>query len=189
MSNSSQPSKSKHKHGMSHVLTGNYCPHCAKFDEEKFKEEWRFPFFLVFGFLQRFMLKDYHMCNRDLVLAMIAGEIWVYNMSRALSKGVDIDQQEMNKESSRRQALPKCNAYSLSQSLGIPPQTVRRKVQQLIDMGWAERSEKGELHITSKSEEIFNVSMNAETMRDFISTARGLFQYMNLDINEDHREL
>ena len=68
--------------------------------------------------------------------------------------------------------LPACNAYSISESLGIPRETVRRKVKKLIDMGWVERRESGDLTVTAVCEQEFQANFVAETVRDFVSTAR-----------------
>ncbi len=40
------------------------------------------------------------------------------------------------------------NAHSISQFSKIPRETVRRKVQELVDRGWVERSEDGSLRAT-----------------------------------------
>lgn len=43
------------------------------------------------------------------------------------------------------------NTHSVSQFSGIPRETVRRKVQELVDRGWVERSEDGSLTATRKA--------------------------------------
>lgn len=43
------------------------------------------------------------------------------------------------------------NTYSISQFSRIPRETVRRKVQELVDRGWVERSEDGSLTATRKA--------------------------------------
>jgi hypothetical protein len=43
------------------------------------------------------------------------------------------------------------NTHSISQFSRIPRETVRRKVQELVDRGWVERSEDGSLTATRKA--------------------------------------
>lgn len=43
------------------------------------------------------------------------------------------------------------NVRSISDFSGIPRETVRRKVQELIDLGWVERNDRGMLTATRKS--------------------------------------
>ncbi|OYW53095.1 MAG: hypothetical protein B7Y80_17780 [Hyphomicrobium sp. 32-62-53] len=43
------------------------------------------------------------------------------------------------------------NAYSTSQFIKMPRETVRRKVQNLVDRGWVERCEDGSLRATRKA--------------------------------------
>lgn len=160
-------------------LAGSYCPNCQHFDEERFLGNWHIPYFLVFSFIRRYTYRDYQVTG-DLIESMVASEIWRYNVSRFIAKGLNPSSELLADEDKRRKLLPKCNTHSVAVSLGLPPQTVRRKVQALIDRGWVERSEKGELHITSRAEEEFNPAFNLETMRDFISTARHLFRHMGI---------
>jgi len=43
------------------------------------------------------------------------------------------------------------NAYSVAQFSQIPRETVRRKVQELIERGWVERDDRGSLSATRKA--------------------------------------
>ena len=64
----------------------------------------------------------------------------------------------------------------------MSPETVRRKVKKLMDMGWVERSPTGELMVTAEAEAAYNPETNIETMRDFVATARVLFRRMGLKL-------
>lgn len=169
--------------GLSHFSSGTYCPACAEFDERRFAQDCHFYYFLVFGFLRRFIRRDYHALRGDPVLGMVASEIWLYNIGRLLSKNdVTAVSAHLNDESRRREMLPRCNSYSVSQALDLPPETVRRKVKKLIDMGWVHKDGKGELAITAMCEEAFRLEFNLETMRDFVSTARFVFAQLGLQV-------
>ncbi len=159
------------------IVTGNYSQDRAKFDETAFDGKQQIPFLLIFSFLRRFIRREYHMVHRDAEMAMVVSEIWMYNVSRTLVKEGGQDPREWS-NSLRRERFAKCNTYSVSQYLGIPPQTVRRKVQALINMGWVEKDERGQLIVTKACEDTFNPDFNRETMRDFISTARTLLEML-----------
>jgi hypothetical protein len=48
---------------------------------------------------------------------------------------------------------PTVNAHSLSAFTGIPRETLRRKVGELVRRGWVRRDERGDLHPTAKAGE------------------------------------
>jgi DNA-binding IclR family transcriptional regulator len=41
-----------------------------------------------------------------------------------------------------------CNALSISEATGIPRETVRRKIDMLINKGWVYKNEKGHIYLT-----------------------------------------
>lgn len=170
------------REALAYFLSGGYCPQCATFDERAFGTSWRQTYFLVSSFVRRFNWRDYHAADGDPTLSMVAGEIWLYNIGRMLAREMDVDAKALSNDTTRRRLMPKCNAYSLSQALGVPPQTVRRKVTTLIERGLAERSPRGELMITAAGEAAFDLSFTVDTMRDFISTARAVFETMGLSV-------
>ena len=163
------------------IATGTFDPALSEFDEQAFSQNWHLPFFIVFSCLRRYIKLDHATGGGDLTMSMVASEIWLYNIGRRLTThGYIPDAATLADEESRREHLPKCNTYSISQSLGISAETVRRKVNKLVEMGWIERSAKGELHITAACEEAFTPEANLQTMRDFVATARTLFNHLNL---------
>lgn len=163
-------------------VSGGYCASCGQFNEETFRGNWHAIYFLVFSFIRRFNLRDFQACDQDPVMAMIAAEIWLYSISRLMRRDIPADlSKALSDEQIRERLLPKCNTHSLSQFLGIPNQTVRRKVKKLMDMDWVTKGPKGELAISAKCEEFFNAEFNLETMRDFVSTARATFAMLGLE--------
>lgn len=167
---------------LEHIVSGNYSQENARFDEADYEGNFQVPFLVVFSFLRRYMRREYHMVNRDPEMAMVVAEIWLYNVSRTLAKEGGQDSRQWS-DSTRLERFAKCNTYSVAQYLGIPPQTVRRKVQALIDMGWVEKDARGQLIVTKAAEDKFNPDFNHETMRDFISTARTLFATLGLELS------
>lgn len=164
------------------VKNGEYCRRLGDFDERSYLKNWHYTFFVVFGFLRRYVKLDHAAASGDLVMSMIASEIWLYNIGRRLAAHSRMpDAEELAVEEIRRQLLPKCNAYSISLALGLSPETVRRKVKKLVGMGWVERAPNGDLHITAACEAVFTPEANLETMRDFVSTARLAFRQLGID--------
>lgn len=163
-------------HVMEAPLRGGYCMACGKFDLEKYDENWHLVYFLVFNFIHRFMRRNLSESGLDYLTNKIASEIWLYNMSQTLQihRYADIAS-DLADETSRSNVLKKCNAYSIAQYLGIPHQTVRRKINHLIERGWVIRSPEGLLSISASCEAEFKPEFNLETMRDFVSTAKGVF--------------
>lgn len=164
------------------IAIGNYDSKLAQFDERAFSKNWHIPFLVVFGFLRRFSLREFHIVHGDPLIAMVASEIWLYNITRTLLRDGGIDTEDLEHDSVRQVRFARCNAYSISQFLGVPAETVRRKVKALIEMGWVDKSENGQLAVTRACEDAFNPGSNLETMHDFIATARTLFRTMGLEL-------
>ncbi len=163
------------------AVANTYSQVQAKFDEIAFMKQWHTDFMIVLGFLQRHMVRELKIVDGDPVLGMVISEIWLYNITRTLRRDGEILSSVALSDESRRSHFATCNTYSVAQSLGIPPQTVRRKVQILIDKGWAEKTSKGQLLVTAQCEQEFHSRITLETMRDFISSARTMFGHMGLD--------
>jgi hypothetical protein len=166
-------------------INGSYCAQCAKFDEARFNSCRHLTTFLVLSFVRRYTRRDYLAHDGDLIQALVVTEIWLYNIGRLAASQEAVDAAILQDERIRRAKLPKCNAYSISLALGIPPQTVRRKVARLIERGWVERNDKGDLHVTATCEAYFNAEFNLETMRDFVSTARATFSVLGIGMEID----
>ena len=167
-------------------LQGRYCRACGEFDESRFLENWHPAYFVVFAFIHRFMRRNLGHTDMDYLTNKIASEIWLYNFGQTL-QGTDYQNiaHLLNVEEGRQQVLKKCNAHSLAQYLGIPNQTARRKIQKLIDMGWAIRSPEGLLSISAACEAEFKPEFILETFRDFLSTARATMAM--LDVGTTHQ--
>jgi len=79
-----------------------------------------------------------------------------------------------DEESFRRLPLRPCNAFSISASTGIPRETVRRKVGQMIRQGLIERDRKGGLTITASAVGLCMQPFDTENRADFLATAEQL---------------
>lgn len=166
-----------------HILNNTYSQEHAAFDEREFNKNWHFDFFIMFGFIRRFIKMDYEKSGNDLTMSMVLSEIWLYNVGKRIAADFSLPgAEDLSVNEVRRRTFPKCNAYSISLALGMSPETVRRKVKKLIDRGWVERSPTGELMVTAEAEAAYTHETNLETMRDFVATARVLFGRMGLKL-------
>lgn len=82
----------------------------------------------------------------DLVSISLLNEIAQHNLEPFIKGG----KREFPKTAEEMKLMRGCNAFSLSQSTGVPRETVRRKVKQLVDLGWIEPHNRKGLFITSK---------------------------------------
>jgi hypothetical protein len=83
-----------------------------------------------------------------LVLCVIGERSFSY---RNAPEGMDFAEWQA---SSERQAIPEdINLQCISDYSGIPRETVRRKLQRLLDFGWVERDDRGYLSATIKSKD------------------------------------
>lgn len=154
-------------------LFDGYCQSCSEFDKAKFLDNWHPSLFIAYSFLGRRMKSLYRTFAGDLVMAMVMSEIWQYNLGRYFDRsGAEGATKILNNPVARQAVLPPCNAYSISQVLGVPSETVRRKVFKLVELGWVKRGNDGELISTEMCEAHFSPEYTIEFMHEFISTAR-----------------
>lgn len=84
------------------------------------------------------LLRDlYRRFDGDMVEIIVLGEIAMRNVSQFFNKSAGVvSEQWLDDEGQRTKLMQPCNALSISEATGIPRETVRRKVKQLIDKGW-----------------------------------------------------
>ena len=154
-------------------LFGGHCQDCSHLDESDLQHNWHPPLFVIQTFLSKYMKRLYRSFDGDLTMAIVMCEIWQYNLGRYFSRaGCENNAPDLNHQERRQTLLPPCNTYSISQSLGVPNETVRRKIKKLIELGWVHRNGNGELTSTVASEERFLPENILEFSREFASHAR-----------------
>jgi hypothetical protein len=121
-------------------------------------------------------LRGYRLFDGDLMLFLVFGEIAHYNVSRALQALSLRDAPDASRWKTLLRALPEqkvtpCNALSISQSTGIPRETVRRKVRELVECGWLVREGARSLTLAPRAIEQMDPSGRA-IMDDFNEAAR-----------------
>ncbi|MEI7430173.1 MAG: hypothetical protein WCL27_06920 [Betaproteobacteria bacterium] len=116
------------------------------------------------------MRRLYKAFGGDLLLPMILGEVGHVNLRGVNVLAADIPK---NLEAIRVLAASRkeCNAYSISLALGLPRETVRRKVAKLIDLGFLQHIDRRSLRITDKAILEFVPEFNLESLRLFLATS------------------
>lgn len=129
---------------------------------------------LISGFTVPMMRRLYHQFNGDLVEIIVLGEISLRNVDQFFRKGgADVPEKLLDEAERRGKLLQPCNALSIAQATGIPRETVRRKVAQLIDKGWLVRDERKRLIVKRGAGERF-VKANARTAAEILELAARL---------------
>lgn len=126
---------------------------------------------LISAFTVPMMRRLYHQFNGDLVQIIVLGEISLRNVDRFFRKGgADVPEKLLDDADRRAQLLQPCNVLSIAQATGIPRETVRRKVAQLIDKGWLARDARKRLIVQRGAGEHF-VKANARTAAEILELA------------------
>lgn len=105
----------------------------------------------------------------DLVMAIVLGEIATHNVGAWLSSKGN-DPHALDDVQSHERILRPCNALSISDATGIPRETVRRKVDALIERGWIYRSENGHLFVHPSVADNFD-HMTTEMVSSLLESA------------------
>ena len=154
-------------------LFGGHCADCGNLNEKVFLENWHPTVFVIHSFIGKHLKGLYRAFDGDMLMALVMSEIWQYNLGRYFARaGQENGELDLNHQERRQALLPPCNTYSISQTLGIPNETVRRKVKKLIELGWVHRNGNGELTSTVASEERFLPGQALLFVREFVSHAR-----------------
>lgn len=134
--------------------------------------------FYLGRFLTRQMLQAYHWSGGDLIAVVIFGEIGLHNASDVFKPGNrgDVSGRANALLAPNRNPadLPACNVHSLSRSLRIPRETVRRKTEILISRGWIEKDARGCLRITDVGLRDFEAHHSMELLDWFYEAADAL---------------
>jgi len=95
---------------------------------------------LISSFTAQMMREVYQAFDGDLVGFMVLAEISARNVDQFFRQaGPDAPEQWLDHSQTRQQLLRPSNVFSIAEATGIPRETVRRKVEQLIEAGWLER--------------------------------------------------
>jgi len=119
-------------------------------------------------FVHRYLTAIYGALTLDLVSLSLLDEIARHNLGSMSGP----DYANFPFKAAHTGAMRGCNAFSLSQATGVPRETVRRKVQQLVKLGWVEQHDRKGLFITSKWMDRISREEAAGILAEFRDTAR-----------------
>ena len=129
---------------------------------------------LISSFTVPLMRDLYTLFDGDMVEILVLGEIGTHNVSQFFNKRSSmLPEQWLDDENQRLKFLRPCNALSISESTGIPRETVRRKVNQLIKKGWLHRDANKCLILTAGMGQGF-VQSNSQHAAKIIELAEAL---------------
>jgi hypothetical protein len=98
---------------------------------------------LISSFTVPLMRDLYSEFDGDMVQIIVLGEIALRNVSRFFDRSASVVPEHwLDDNRERRKFMQPCNALSISEATGIPRETVRRKVNLLIEKGWLIRDDK-----------------------------------------------
>ena len=144
-------------------------PKTPPIDLERLKSERHRVSLAMSKFTLPLLRAIYSSFQGDLVMAMVLGEIATHNVGAWLSSKGN-DPHVLEDVSSHEKVLRPCNALSIADATNIPRETVRRKVDSLIDRGWIYRSESGHLFVHPSVADNFD-QMTAEMVSQLLSSA------------------
>lgn len=126
---------------------------------------------LISSFTVSMMRNLYHQFDGDLLELLVLGEISMRNVDQFFRKGgADVPEKWLDDDQRRAQLMQPCNVLSIAEATGIPRETVRRKVKQLIDKGWLARDERKRLVVKTGTGERF-LRANGKTATEILTLA------------------
>ncbi|QDX81759.1 hypothetical protein B9N43_11155 [Denitratisoma sp. DHT3] len=143
-------------------------------DDREFTQHYYRASYLFARFTVPYMRNIYREFEGDMVLTLVLGEIATRNVGQFFEQPAGpLPETVLNDLAEQRRLLRPCNANSVSEATGIPRETVRRKVNALIERGWVAQDEKGHLFVTQKSAERFERFM-FDTLESLLPAAQAL---------------
>ncbi len=124
-------------------------------------------------FLLRYLNRLYREFDGDLALVIVLGEVAHHNVCRMFSgEGPLTPLEETNYDDPALYAkLEPCNAFSLAAATGIPRETARRKVGQLVKRGWLQRDPDGSVRIRPAVGQHFRPDFNVHLLTDLLEVS------------------
>jgi len=151
---------------------------------EVYKKNGGFITLAMNEFLVSYLLRVYQAFGGDLIQAIVLGAIAHHNVA-LLSRQQAFDGMQIRniiKKMGEEAILSPCNAFSISQSTGIPRETVRRKIASLVAKNWIKRDTKGQVFITDLPAIEFE-QFNFELVNEFLNAARQILDRCHKDLS------
>jgi len=125
-------------------------------------------------FFHRYLATIYGDEDLDLISISLLNEIAQHNLE-PFAGGSRLQFPKNDKE---MELMRGCNAFSLSQATGIPRETARRKIKQLVELGWIEPHNRKGLFITTRWMDRLTAEGCAELLEEFEDTAERVSKLM-----------
>jgi len=119
-------------------------------------------------FVHRYLAAIYGALTLDLVSLSLLDEIARHNLEPLRQAGLA----GFPRDAAQIGMMRGCNAFSLSQATGVPRETVRRKIKQLMELGWVEQHNRKGLFITTKWMDRISREEAAGILAEFRDAAR-----------------
>jgi hypothetical protein len=150
-------------------------------DKNKMRQHHIEVSYVLGNFMTEHFTRVYKAFDGDLTAAIVLGTIGQYNYRRYYAEIGGKAAEGFHRLTERGEHLPHarpCNAMSISQSTGIPRETVRRKIRQLVAKGWLRKAGPDKLIVTSLPAQHFR-EFDLETLEHFYAAAREILQLVD----------
>ncbi|MBP9714485.1 MAG: hypothetical protein KBD60_12485 [Sterolibacterium sp.] len=126
-------------------------------DRKVFEQNFYRVSYLLSRFTVPYMRSVYREFDGDVLLNIVIGEIGTRNLGQfyEANRNSGTFESRLGDISEHQRLLRPCNALSISDATGIPRETVRRKVNALIQRGWVSQNERGHLYLTPEAAQHF----------------------------------
>lgn len=124
-------------------------------------------------FLIRYLNAIYQEFDGDLAMVIVLGEIAHHNVSRLFSSQGPLPPfgKTQYDDPNLYANLVPCNAFSLATATGIPRETVRRKIDQLVKRGWLKRNPDGEVQMQPALGKHFRPDFNLRLLQELLEVS------------------
>jgi hypothetical protein len=118
-------------------------------------------------FFHRYLRIIYGNEDLDLVSITLLNEIAQHNLEPFVRGG----RVAFPGDADEMRLMQGCNAFSLSQATGVPRETTRRKIKQLVELGWVEQHNRKGLFVTERWMDRLAHEDISKLLADFKETA------------------
>lgn len=125
-------------------------------------------------FFHRYLIAVYGDEDLDLISISLLNEIAQHNLE-PFARGNGL---RFPKNAEEMKLMRGCNAFSLSQATGVPRETARRKIKQLVELGWIAQHNRKGLFITARWMDRLTREESAGLIEEFEKTAKRVSKLM-----------
>jgi predicted transcriptional regulator len=147
-------------------------------DRKKLRDHHLEVTYVLGRFLNEHLIRVFKAFDGDITAAIVLGTIGQYNYRRYYTEVGEKFEGGFHQLASSGEHLAHVrpiNALSISDSTGIPRETVRRKIRMLIAKGWVKKSGRDKLVVTRLPAQHF-ADFDLETMEWFYAAAKDVLR-------------